>query len=94
MEFRILGPLEVLDGDRTLELGGQRQRGLLALLPRRRTPRICAGGSTGWREGFPRAAVTGMPRPRKPDLGPDLAVDLSPAETTKTPLTQGFVESG
>jgi DNA-binding SARP family transcriptional activator len=32
MEFRILGPLEVLDGDRPLDLGGQRQRGLLALL--------------------------------------------------------------
>src|SRR5581483_4791982 len=32
MEFHILGPLEVLDGDRPLELGGQRQRGLLALL--------------------------------------------------------------
>ena len=32
MEFRILGPLEVLEGDRLLDLGGQRQRGLLALL--------------------------------------------------------------
>ena len=32
MEFRILGPLEVLDGDRALEVSGQRQRGLLALL--------------------------------------------------------------
>jgi DNA-binding SARP family transcriptional activator len=32
MEFRILGPLEVLEGDRILELPGQRQRSLLALL--------------------------------------------------------------
>ena len=32
MEFRILGPLEVLEGDRALDLPGQRQRGLLALL--------------------------------------------------------------
>jgi DNA-binding SARP family transcriptional activator len=32
MEFRILGPLEVLEGDRALEVAGQRQRGLLALL--------------------------------------------------------------
>jgi DNA-binding SARP family transcriptional activator len=32
MEFRILGPLEVLEGDRALEVSGQRQRGLLALL--------------------------------------------------------------
>src|SRR5829696_484178 len=32
MEFRILGPLEVLEGDRTLALGGSRQRALLAVL--------------------------------------------------------------
>ncbi len=32
MEFRILGPLEVVDGDRSLPLGGSRQRTLLACL--------------------------------------------------------------
>src|SRR5262245_30293906 len=32
MEFRILGPLEAVDGDRTFALGGERQRALLALL--------------------------------------------------------------
>ena len=32
MEFRILGPLEVLDGDRRVALPGPRQRNLLALL--------------------------------------------------------------
>jgi DNA-binding SARP family transcriptional activator len=32
MEFRILGPLEVLDGDRQVPLAGSRQRALLALL--------------------------------------------------------------
>jgi len=32
MEFRILGPLEVVEGDRLLPLGGGRQRALLALL--------------------------------------------------------------
>src|SRR5689334_8046505 len=32
MEFRILGPLEAVDGDRTVPLGGPRQRALLALL--------------------------------------------------------------
>ncbi len=32
MEFGILGPLEVLDGDRALDVPGQRQRSLLALL--------------------------------------------------------------
>ena len=32
MEFRILGPLEVADGDRLLPLGGAKQRALLAIL--------------------------------------------------------------
>ncbi len=32
MEFRILGPLEVLDDGLPLPLGGKRQRALLALL--------------------------------------------------------------
>ena len=32
MDFRILGPLEVLDEDRVVALGGSRQRALLALL--------------------------------------------------------------
>ena len=32
LEFRILGPLEVWDGEKTVELGGQRQRAVLALL--------------------------------------------------------------
>src|SRR5919197_2097966 len=32
MEFRVLGPLEVLDDGRVLELGGQKQRTLLAVL--------------------------------------------------------------
>jgi DNA-binding SARP family transcriptional activator len=32
MDFRILGPLEVYDGDRQIPLGGSRQRALLALL--------------------------------------------------------------
>jgi DNA-binding SARP family transcriptional activator len=32
MEFRILGPLEVQDGDRLVPLGGLKERGLLALL--------------------------------------------------------------
>jgi len=32
MEFRILGPLEVVADGRTLALGGQNQRALLAML--------------------------------------------------------------
>jgi DNA-binding SARP family transcriptional activator len=36
MEFRILGPMEVVDDGRSLELGGARQRALLAILLLRR----------------------------------------------------------
>src|ERR671934_1507626 len=32
MEFRILGPLELIGNGRSLELGGQKQRALLAVL--------------------------------------------------------------
>ena len=32
MEFRILGPLEVVDGGRVVALGGPKQRALLAAL--------------------------------------------------------------
>src|SRR3954451_14926094 len=32
MQFRILGPLEVTDGERSLPLGGASQRALLAIL--------------------------------------------------------------
>src|ERR1700729_3043971 len=32
MEFRILGPVEVCEGDRTVALGGDKQRALLAIL--------------------------------------------------------------
>jgi DNA-binding SARP family transcriptional activator len=32
VEFRVLGPLEVLDDDEALALGGAKQRALLAIL--------------------------------------------------------------
>jgi DNA-binding SARP family transcriptional activator len=32
MQFRLLGPLEVWDGDERIDLGGAKQRALLALL--------------------------------------------------------------
>src|SRR6478672_7496899 len=32
MDFRVLGPLEVLDGDTPVSLGGAKQRALLAIL--------------------------------------------------------------
>jgi len=34
VEYRVLGPLEVLDRDRSLPLAGAKQRALLALLSR------------------------------------------------------------
>ena len=36
MEFRILGPLEVVEGDRQIPLGGRKPRALLAMLILRR----------------------------------------------------------
>jgi len=36
MEFRILGPLEVVEGDRQIPLGGRKPRALLAVLILRR----------------------------------------------------------
>src|SRR5205814_1115837 len=36
LDFRVLGPVEVRDGDRLLPLGGGRQKALLALLVMRR----------------------------------------------------------
>ena len=32
MKFRILGPLEVFDGNRAVDVGGAKQRSLLAVL--------------------------------------------------------------
>ena len=43
MEFRILGPLEVEDDGRAVELGGTRQRALLAILLLRRGRLVSAG---------------------------------------------------
>ena len=42
MDFRILGPLEVDDGGRSVELGGARQRALLAILVLRRNEVVSA----------------------------------------------------
>jgi DNA-binding SARP family transcriptional activator len=62
LEFRILGPLEVLDGEDALHLGGQKQRALLALLlldPNRvvSTDRIV---DALWGEQPPRTAATSL----------------------------------
>ena len=39
LEFRILGPVEVVDREKALALGGQKQRAVLALAPASRRPR-------------------------------------------------------
>jgi DNA-binding SARP family transcriptional activator len=62
LEFRILGPLEVVDGEEVLHLGGQKQRALLALLlldPNRvvSTDRIV---DALWGEQPPRTAATSL----------------------------------
>ncbi len=62
LEFRILGPLEVVDGGEVLHLGGQKQRALLALLlldPNRvvSTDRIV---DALWGEQPPRTAATSL----------------------------------
>jgi len=62
LEFRILGPLEVLDGEEVLHLGGQKQRALLAILlldPNRvvSTDRIV---DALWGEQPPRTAATSL----------------------------------
>jgi len=60
LEFRILGPVEVTDDGAPLQLGGQKQRALLALLllnPNRvvSTDRIM---DALWGEQVPRTAAT------------------------------------
>jgi len=62
LEFRILGPLEVVDGEDALHLGGQKQRALLAILlldPNRvvSTDRIV---DALWGEQPPRTAATSL----------------------------------
>jgi len=62
LEFRILGPLEVLDGEEVLHVGGQKQRALLAILlldPNRvvSTDRIV---DALWGEQPPRTAATSL----------------------------------
>ena len=59
MEFRILGPLEVRDGDSPVALGGRKQRALLArlLLPTGRTVAVERLVDDLWGESVPDSAV-------------------------------------
>jgi DNA-binding SARP family transcriptional activator len=61
-EFRILGPLEVLDGGRRLELGGPRQRAVLALLLLRAGEAVPAGRLIDdvWAGAPPKAAASAL----------------------------------
>ena len=70
MEFRILGPLEVVEGGRALALGGSRQRALLALLLTRANEVVSTGRLIDelWGERRPRrlerAPVPRLPAPQ------------------------------
>lgn len=83
LEFRILGPLEVVDGEEVLHLGGQKQRALLAILllePNRvvSTDRIV---DSLWGERPPRTAATSLQNfvsQLRKLLGPETLVTKAP----------------
>src|SRR5215208_1824729 len=92
MDFRILGPLDVRDGDRQLALGGARQRALLALLLVHANEVVSSDrlvdelwGDAGLAEGS-KALQVAVSRLRKV-IGPDLL-------TTRPPGYQLRVEPG
>ena len=62
LEFRILGPLEVLDDDRPVPLGGRNQRALLALLLLRANEPVSTERLVDrlWGEHPPRTATTSL----------------------------------
>src|SRR5262245_34034372 len=62
LSFRLLGPLEAWDGDRLLDIGGQRQRSLLALLllSANRVVPTDALVDALWGEEPPRTATTSL----------------------------------
>jgi DNA-binding SARP family transcriptional activator len=62
LEFRILGPLEVLDGDVQIALGGRNQRALLALLLLRANEAVSTERLVDqlWGEHPPRTATTSL----------------------------------
>jgi DNA-binding SARP family transcriptional activator len=89
LEFRILGPLEVWDGEKALELGGQRQRAVLALLA------IHVGEVVPseqlitelWGESPPRTAATALQNAvsqLRKVLGPDALETRAPGYALKT----------
>jgi DNA-binding SARP family transcriptional activator len=62
LEFRILGPLEVVEGDRSVQLGGRNQRALLTLLLLRANETVSTERLVDdlWGEHPPRTATTSL----------------------------------
>src|SRR6202011_4112616 len=62
MDFRILGPLEVCDGDRAVGLGGDKQRALLAVLLLHRNEVVSADRLIDelWGQRLPPAALKAL----------------------------------
>src|SRR6266536_4900932 len=62
MEIRILGPLEVLEGNRPIPVGGPRQRALLALLATRANQVLSADHLVAelWGEDPPEGAANAL----------------------------------
>jgi DNA-binding response OmpR family regulator len=99
MEYRVLGPFEVLDGDRAVELGGEKPRALLAILLLHRNQVVSAdrlidelwGGVTAGERAAHAACV--CPRLRKAlngDGGPPVsAAGAAPASGNGVLVTTG-----
>ena len=62
MEFRLLGPLEVQEGENTLQLGGPKQRTVLALLLLRAGEVVSVDALTDalWGDEPPRTSATAI----------------------------------
>jgi DNA-binding response OmpR family regulator len=71
MEFRLLGPLEVADRDRSVALGGVKQRSLLAVLMLYANEVVSSGRLIAdlWGEA-PRAPTVLVQRGPRPGLAP------------------------
>lgn len=83
LEFRILGPLEVLADERPLVIGGKRQRGVLAalLLEARRVVPTDRLVSDLWGESPPKTAATSLHNlvsQLRKELGPETLVTQAP----------------
>ncbi len=83
MEFRILGPLEVRDGDRLLPLGGPRQRAVLAVLLTRANEVVSAEKLIDelWGDEPPETAANvlqGYVSHLRKELGPDVLLTRAP----------------